>query len=289
LPGPLQRPPLDVRLDEEVHFDGIARRKLSYQSDSDDRVSAYLFLPARVNNQKLPAVLCLHQTTTAGKSEPAGLAGDPNLHYALELARHGYAALAPDYPSFGEHAYDFDAEHGYLSGTMKAVWDNIRAVDLLESLAEIDAERIGCIGHSLGGHNAIFTAVFDRRIKATVSNCGFCTFQKDDLPSWTGARYMPRIAADYGNDSRRVPFDFPELIGAIAPRAFLACAAEGDADFDVAGVKQCLTVAKAAYERNEQSGALSAYYYPGPHAFPEHARKRAYEFLGQQLRAGAAK
>ncbi len=172
---------------------------------------------------------------------------------------------------------------------MKAVWDNIRAIDLLESLAEIDAERIGCIGHSLGGHNAIFTAVFEPRIKATVSNCGFCTFQKDDLPSWTGPRYMPRIATVYGNDARRVPFDFSELIGAIAPRAFMACAAEGDADFDVAGVRQCLAAAQAAYERHEHPGALSAYYYPGPHSFPEHARKRAYEFLDQQLRAGVAK
>lgn len=289
LPGPFQRPPLNVRVDEEAHVDGIARRKLSYQSDSDDRVSAYLFLPARHNDQKLPAVLCLHQTTAAGKSEPAGLAGDANLHYALELARRGYATLAPDYPSFGEHKYDFGAEHGYLSGTMKAVWDNIRAVDLLESLAEIDAERIGCIGHSLGGHNAIFTAVFDSRIKAAVSNCGFCTFQKDDVPSWTGPRYLPRIAAVYGNDAGRVPFDFPELIGAIAPRAFLACAAEGDADFAVAGVRQCMAAAQFAYDRYEQPRALSAYYYPGPHAFPEHARKRAYEFLDRHLRASAEK
>ena len=289
LPGPLQRPPLDVRLDEEVHFDGIARRKLSYQSDSDDRVSAYLFLPARQNVQKLPAVLCLHQTTVAGKSESAGLAGDASLHYALELARRGYATLAPDYPTFGDHAYDFEAEHGYVSGTMKAVWDNVRAVDLLELLPEVDAERIGCIGHSLGGHNAIFTAAFEPRIKAIVSNCGFCTFQQDDVPSWTGPRYMPRIASVYGNDPRRVPFDFPELIAALAPRAFLACAAEEDADFDVGGVKQCLASAQTAYDRFERPDALAAYYYSGPHAFPEPARRRAYEFLDRHLRAGGSR
>jgi dienelactone hydrolase len=284
LPGPLQRPPLDVRVTEETRLGSLTRRKLNYQSDWDDRVTAWLFLPER-ETQKLPAVLCLHQTTSAGKNEPAGLTGDSNLHYALELAQRGYATLAPDYPSFGEHAYDFNAEHGYASGTMKAVWDNMRAIDLLETLSEVDASRIGCIGHSLGGHNAIFTAAFDPRIKATVSNCGFCTFQKDDVPSWTGPRYMPRIATVYGNDARRVPFDFPELIGLLAPRPFLACAAEGDSDFDLAGVKQCVEAARSAYDLYKQPAALEAFYYPGPHAFPQQARQRAYEFLDRHLKA----
>lgn len=290
LPGPLQRPPLDVRVTEETRLGSLTRRKLNYQSDWDDRVTAWLFLPERDKapereTQKLPAVLCLHQTTSAGKNEPAGLTGDSNLHYALELAQRGYATLAPDYPSFGEHAYDFNAEHGYASGTMKAVWDNMRAIDLLETLSEVDASRIGCIGHSLGGHNAIFTAAFDPRIKATVSNCGFCTFQKDDVPSWTGPRYMPRIATVYGNDARRVPFDFPELIGLLAPRPFLACAAEGDSDFDLAGVKQCVEAARSAYDLYKQPAALVAFYYPGPHAFPQQARQRAYEFLDRHLKA----
>lgn len=284
-PGPLQRPPLDVRVTEETRLGSLTRRKLNYQSDSDDRVTAWLLLPERSAEEKLPAVLCLHQTTSAGKNEPAGLAGDPSLHYALELAQRGYVTLAPDYPSFGEHAYDFGAEHGYASGTMKAAWDNMRAIDLLETLSEVDAGRIGCIGHSLGGHNAIFTAALDPRIKATVSNCGFCTFLKDDAPSWTGPRYMPRIASRCGNDAGRIPFDFPELIGLIAPRPFLACAAEEDGDFDVAGVKQCVEAAQSAYDLYEQPAALEAFYYAGPHAFPQRARQRAYAFLDRRLKA----
>ncbi len=48
---------------------------------------------------------------------------------------------------------------GYASATMKGIWKHMRAVDLVASLAEVDPERIGAIGHSLGGHNAIFAAV----------------------------------------------------------------------------------------------------------------------------------
>ena len=39
---------------------------------------------------------------------------------------------------------------------MKAIWNNIRAIDVLEAMPEVDRDRIGAIGHSLGGHNALF-------------------------------------------------------------------------------------------------------------------------------------
>src|SRR5438477_54461 len=83
---------------------------------------------------------------------------------------------------------------------VKAICDNMRAVDLLvDSMLEVDPQRIGCIGHSLGGHNAIFTAFFDDRIKVVVSNCGFTSFPKyygGKLKGWTSDRYMPRISSE---------------------------------------------------------------------------------------------
>lgn len=294
LPGPMRRVPLDVKVVEEVNVGTLTRRKLSFQSDPTDRVTAFLFLPVvhldRVKSgtrepraPQSPAVLCLQQTTSVGKDEPAGVRGDPNLKYALELAQRGYVTLAPDYPSFGEHAYDFDPKHGYVSGTMKAVWDNIRAVDLLESLPEVDGNRIGCIGHSLGGHNAIFTAVFEPRLKAVVSSCGFSSMQKDDVPSWNGPPYMPRIATDFNNDRARLPFDFHELIAAVAPRAFFASAATKDNDFDVSGVKDVLEAARPIYELYGKANDLVGHYPEAGHSFPAKSRQRAYEFLDRVL------
>ena len=287
LPNPARRVALDVKVLEEVKLEGgLVRRKLSYQSDATDRVVAYLFVPAAATtNAKAATVLCLQQTTNAGKAEPAGLAGSPDLQYALHLARRGYVTFAPDYPSFGDSKYDFAPKHGYASGSMKAVWDNVRAVDLLETLPEVDAARIGVIGHSLGGHNAMFTAVFEPRLRVIVSNCGFTTFRKDDLPSWTGPRYMPRIKAEFGNDVARMPFDFTEVVAAFAPRAFLACAAEKDDDFDVSGVRDVMAAVRGVYELHGATGKLEAYYPQAPHSFPEDARKVAYEFLDRHLRA----
>lgn len=212
LPGPERGVPLDVRVEAEERVGSLRRRKLTYQSEPGDRVPAYLFLPEPAA-RPAAAVLCLHQTTRIGKDEPAGLGGDPSLHYALHLARRGCVTLAPDYPSFGEHRWDFAAARGYASGTMKSIWDNVRAVDLLQSLPEVDGARLGVLGHSLGGHGALFTAAFEPRLRAVVTSCGFTRFHRDDVPSWTGPRYMPRIASEFGSHPDRVPFDF--RLGAI--------------------------------------------------------------------------
>ncbi len=162
---------------------------------------------------------------------------------------------------------------------MRAVWDNIRAVDYLQSLPEVDPDRISCIGHSLGGHNAIFTAVFEPRLQVIVSSCGFTSLAEDDLPSWTGPRYMPRIATHYENNIRKLPFDFHELIAAIAPRPFMAFAAEDDDDFQVSGVRQVIESAGSVYSLYDCPEHLKAIYAPVPHSFPNDARKAAYDFI----------
>jgi len=282
LPSPLRRVPLYVKEVESVVVGNLVRKKVTFQSDGGSRVPAYIFTPAAKPVVKLPAILALHQTTRIGKDEPAGL-GNKDLAYGIELAQRGYIVIVPDYPTFGEHTYDH-AKGGYASGSMKAVWDNIRAVDLLETLPEVDADRIGVIGHSLGGHNAIFTAFHDPRLKAVVSNCGFTTFQKDDMPSWTGPTYMPRIKTEFGNDAKKVPFDFQELVAGIAPRAFLASAAEKDDDFDAGGVRDVVKEAGAIYKLLGVPGNLAGNYPNVGHSFPPDARKLAYEFLDKHLK-----
>lgn len=284
LPSPAFRVPLDPKTLSEDRRGPILYRKLSFQSDPTDRTTAWLLIPELKSGERRPAILALHQTVRPGKDEPVGLSGSPTMHYGLELARRGYLVLAPDYPSFGEHTYDFAAHPEYASGTMKAIWDNIRAVDLLTSLPEVDAERIGVIGHSLGGHNAIFTALFEPRLKAVVSSCGFTSFRKDDLPSWTGRNYMPRIATEFQNDIAKLPFDFDELVAALAPRPFLAVAATRDDDFDVTGVQDVIAAAKPVYALYGKESSLSALYPDSPHDFPAPAREAAYNFLDQHLR-----
>ncbi|HTN00581.1 MAG TPA: acetylxylan esterase, partial [Planctomycetaceae bacterium] len=105
------------------------------------------------------------------------------------------------------------------------------------------------------------------------------------LPSWTGPRYMPRISSLFGGDVRRLPFDFHEIVGGLAPRAFLACAAAGDDDFDVEGVRDVMAAARPVYRLLGQPDHLRAEYPDSSHDFPTATRQQAYRFLDLHLKA----
>ena len=170
---------------------------------------------------------------------------------------------------------------------MKAIWNNMIAVDVLQSLKEVDGERLGCIGHSLGGHNAMFTTAFDIRIKAIVSNCGFTSFPKyygGKLQGWTSDRYMPRIKTMFELSPAKVPFDFPEVVAAFVPRAFLASSPVRDGNFEVSGVKDCIAAARRVYELFGAGDKLAANYPDCAHDFPPDVREPAYRFLDRWLK-----
>ena len=278
--GPLPRtdhsaPKVEVL--EEVRLEKYTRRKITYLAEAGDAVPAYILIPHR-RSKGAPAVLCLHQTVKIGKEEPVGMGGKPNLRYAHELAERGYITLAPDYPNFGEYNIDVYAK-GYVSATMKGIFNHIRAVDLLVSMPEVDARNIGVIGHSLGGHNALFVAAFDPRIKAVVTSCGFTSFAKyynGNLTGWSHKGYMPRIADVYGKDPKRMPFDFSDVLNAISPRAIFINAPVRDANFDVSGVRDCV----AAVENGKR---VTVVYPDAEHDFPAAERFQAYQFFDRQL------
>ena len=284
LPARTDLASLDMQVLEMVELESVVRKKVTFVSEAGDRVPAYLFQPKKLSG-KVAGVLCLHQTTAIGKGEPAGIGGKPNLHYALELAERGYVALAPDYPYFGDNAcVPFD--YGYVSTTMKGVWNHMRGVDLLQSLPEVDGENIGCIGHSLGGHNTVFVSVFDERIRAMVSSCGFNAFAKykeGDLKAWGQDKYMPRVVDVYGADPKQMPFDFTELVGALAPRALFVNAPIGDSNFEVSGVQDCIAAATPVYELVGARDNLVAVHPDAGHDFPPEIREQAYTFLDRHL------
>lgn len=279
--------PLQMIVMHQQDLNGIRYQKIQYYLRTHHRMKAWLLTPVHASAANpIPAVLCLHQTNgRLGKDEPTGLGGNPELQYALELAQRGFATLSPDYPSFGDYEHDF-REAPFVSGTMQAITENRRAIDLLQSLPEIDDYKIACIGHSLGGHNAIFTATFEPRIRAVVSSCGFTRFHrymKGNLAGWTSDRYMPRIQSEYQSDPNQMPFDFPELIASLAPRGFLAVAPIADDNFDVQGVRESIEFASKAYAIYGASDSLQADYPDAQHTFPKDSRNRAYDFLEKQL------
>ncbi|QDS88292.1 FG-GAP repeat protein [Rosistilla ulvae] len=284
LPGPHRRRDLDVQISSVEPTDKYWRIKLSFASDNVSRVPAYLLVPMHIQ-QRMPAMLCLHPSDAElGKAEICGLGGEPSRFYAHELAERGFVCLAPDYPNFGEYEFDFAANReAYPSGTIKAVWDNVRVLDLLESLPCVERDRIGVIGHSHGGRSGLFTAALDGRVRAVVTSCGFTAladYRRGDLSGWTVDRYMPAIAGFQSGSA--LPFDFPELLATIVPRPLFVSAPLRDETFDVAGVRKCEASLKPVvelYRRNEKPGDVRFVYPDNGHEFPKAVREEAYQWL----------
>jgi dienelactone hydrolase len=283
LPGPDRKVPLDVQEIETEELPRVRRIKITYAPERGDRVPAYLVIPKGLDG-RAPAMVCLHGTGSP-RGKTAGVGGSNGAPYALELAERGYVTIAPDYVLLGDNMTD-PAGLGYVSGTMKGIWNHMRAVDLLQSLPEVDGERIGSIGLSLGGHNTLFLAAFDARIRVAVTSCGFDSFfdyYGGKLDGWCQDRYMPRIATVYDKDPAKLPFDFPEVLAAIAPRPLFVHAPLSDGNFRVASVRQCIDAVRPVYRLLGAADQLVALHPEGEHGFPAEWREAAYRFIDAAL------
>jgi dienelactone hydrolase len=210
------------------------------------------------------------------------------MRYADELAKRGFVCLVPEYPTYGSSAFDLKKQGAtYASGAIKAVWDNIRGIDLLETMPQVNAKRIGIIGHGLGGQNALLTAALDYRLAAVVSSCGFTTlprYKGGNLTDWAKPGMMPRIGDVYKNDPSKIPFDFAELLGTLVPRSVFVIAPLRDDVMDVEGVKSAVASAATVYQFRKTANALKLTHPDSGRDFTAAARTEAYAWLEQRLK-----
>jgi dienelactone hydrolase len=276
------------------------RTLVSYDIEAGERVSAWLLMPQGIPPPDgWPAVLAIHQHDNRyelGKAEPAGLAGNAVYAYGQDLCQRGYVVLCPDLLCFEDRRPAPDVRHansalddaGYerfeftkrvLSGSClqtKYLHDLTCAVDLLASFPGVNRERLGVIGHSLGGLEALWLMWYDARITAAVSSCGFGllrTLVRDGI-NHGFAMYVPGILE---------VCDLDALVAALAPRAFLLTAGETDPLFPIDGVRSIVEKAQIAYTQKGVPERFQAILFPAGHSFPDDVKAAAYGFLDHWL------
>jgi len=263
---------------------------VTYESEPGDVVPAIVLIPKRCT-PPLPAVLCHHQHAgqyELGKSEVVGWAGNPQQAYAAELCARGYVTLAPDtigfeersHPRLGGQEYErFLAHELLLKGLTlqgKMIWDVMRAVDYLHSREEVDSNRIGMVGHSLGGMETWFSMSVEPRIAVGAASCGTTTYAAVLAAEWyhNYGFYVPGVLK-WG--------DITEIVSMIAPRPLVILAGEQDRGFPVSGAKEVTQRAGMLYRRLGAADALALHISPGPHQFSDEMRNRAYHWFDRWL------
>jgi dienelactone hydrolase len=303
---------------ETTDIEGGQRLKIEYLAEAaypklgepEDRVRAYLLVPAHSPGQKLPAILAFHQDGpqyTIGKAEPVGLAGDKNLFYALDLFQRGHVVLCPDRFYHAERRrgvdpaaptdnprdsklYDHRVGQLLLRGRTsigKDVFDAMVATDLLASLPYVDAKRIGGIGHSAGGLAMTHWMACDTRAKAGISSCGFFElvnfYREDAIKRRSASVALPGLAT-LGRSA--------DYLAMIAPRNILLTRGRWEwgtkGEWREASLRHVAeTEDMVAYARSRGSDkSLEAIYFDeagGNHDFPPGIREQAYAWLKTRL------
>lgn len=250
--------PLQTRTVETRSQDGYRMELLSYLTEPDERVTAWLLVPDGVSASKPAPGICLwHQHNGQwhlGKSEPAGLAGNEMHHTGVALAKEGYVVICPDAWGFEDREKGCRQKGGNLerflflqqvvSGRCMA-WKNIldmrRVVDLICTRPEVDTDHLGCYGHSMGSTHAWLVGPWEPRLKAVVGNCCLPTY--DAIHEHNMLHCFPNFVPgiyEYG--------DIPDIAALIAPRALHLNLGENDGGSPIKQAREGVQTIQRAYE-----------------------------------------
>ena len=190
-----------------------------------------------------------------------------DLNPILGLVKAGYAVFAFDYIGSGRRIFEalrYADRFPHWSQFGQMIDDTRAAIHYLQSNARVDPQRIYLFGHSLGGTLAVYAGALDRRVKGVVTISGFTPMRTDTAGRGAGgvARYshqrdlIRRLGFFVGQESR-IPYDFHELLGAIAPRPVLVVQPQLDRDAHIADVHAAVEEARKVYSLYDAAGKLA--------------------------------
>jgi len=255
-----------------------------------------LYYPAGTpEGAKLPTVIWLH-----GFSYPLGYMWvyHSDLHPILALVRAGYAVLAYDQGGFGSRMSEtapFYDRYPHWSQMGRMVEDARAAIDALQKDSLVDPRRIYLFGYSMGGTVGLYTAALDSRVQGVVSICGFTPMRTDTAERGTDgvARYsherglMPRLGFFVGHETQ-IPYDFHEVIAAIAPRPVLGMQPQLDRDANSADVHAAVEQAKKIYSLYGAGDRLGLHEPWDYNRLPDASQDWVVQWMGKNLTASTS-
>jgi dienelactone hydrolase len=295
----LDRPavPLNARIDDTKTDNGLVTEHLSFAAEKkpdgkEERVPMLLVRPEKAN-KKLPVVIVLHGTG-GNKEGQRGLLND--------LAKRGFIGVAIDARHHGERAGGAKGADAYNEAIVQAwkakldgrqehpfyydtCWDLWKTVDYLRTREDVDGERIGMIGFSMGGIETWLAATTDDRVKVLVPAIGVQSFRWSlEHDKWQGRantirRAHEAAAKDLDESAvnqkvcralwnKVIPgildqFDCPSMLRLAAGRPMLILNGELDPNCPIEGAKIAIQEAEEAYRKEGAADKLKVMIAPG--------------------------
>jgi len=258
---------LDVEENGVEYRGAVAVYDLSYASPVEGRVTAYLVVPP--GEGPFAGIIFAHP----GDGSRASF-----LDEAVALAEMGAVSILVDSP--WARPAPWQRELNYVPENDRDVYtqeivDLRRAVDLLASRGEVDAERIGFVGHSYGAHVGGVLAGVEKRIRAYVFMAGVPALS-DRIPGRIANVLPEEDLAAYLEATR--PLDAVHYVGHAAPAALLfQCGREDEIIAEATSLRY--------YEAGSQPKQIV--WYEAGHSLDDQARLDRANWLGEQIGLGA--
>lgn len=272
-------------LEREDRGDYI-RELIEYTVEVDEVVRAYVLIPKHVQ-LPAPGVLCLHQhggQFELGKSEQVGRIGSPLQYMALELVQRGYVTIAADARCFEQRRKYWDGDRIYSRGLLiqgrtlagANVWDIQRELDYFTAREEVDSDRIGAIGHSMGSFHATLMLPIEPRIKVAIASQGSKLFEYmlqrgDQFPE---AYLLPGFYSHA---------DLDALYWSFAPKPLLLFGRRQDSVSHLPDQEEIERRVRATYALHGAEDRFDYIREDGGHAFSDAFRAEAYTWLEKWL------
>jgi len=260
--------------------DGYRIEKLVLQTRPGVLMTANAYVPDGPGRRA--AVLCVHGHWAGAKQDPVVQAR------CIGLCKLGFFVLAVD--AFGAGERGVSRGLGEYHGAMVAatlwpaglalaglqVYENMRAVDYLQSRPEVDAEQIGVTGTSGGGNQTMYLGAVDDRLKCVVPACSVGTYQAYLGAACCMCEVTP-AALTYTEEWG--------LLAMVAPRALMLINATRDAfQFSVGEARKSLAAASRVFELYGKSANARHAVFESKHDYNRPMREAMYGWMTLHLK-----
>lgn len=263
----------------------------SVQSDIQSRSLLFgqLFMSTEKANQlekdkKTPVVIYLHEYSYSTGFVKAG-------DVINKFVEAGYAVYAFDQIGFGSRIEEgrlFYDRFPHWSKMGRMVSDVRWAVDELSKDELIDSNKIFIVGYSLGGTVGLYSTALDDRIAGLVSIAGFTPMQGRTNKNRGEGIYeyshlhglLPRLGF-FVDEEDRIPYDFHDIMAAIAPRPLMIIAPTWDQYASSDDVHNSLVEVEKVYSLYNQRNSLKIYTPEDYNRFSDEMKEEAIKWLQQ--------
>lgn len=256
-----ERVPLDVHQSAPLEHPWCTVRRIYYQLWPGVYSAGLLFMPKNPSEQPAPAMLCPHGHWSDGNAHPEVQ------KRCLNFARLGYVTLS----STQNHYEDL---YLGISHQTQMIWNNMRALDYLESLGQVDKSRIGVAGGSGGGLQTQMLTALDDRVQAATIVGLTCDFREIMFPDrhHCTCNHFPGVMQFT---------DHPELSTLGLPTALQFLTMN---DWTRNFERDNLPAIRKLYAANRLADRVDCKYYDTPHSYDKEKRERTYRWMQRWVR-----